>query len=587
MKKTSLVSAGKIRVFLKKTWESLANSTVESKVFFVPFGYLLIIGYLIFYIFNLLVASPTGYENLAMRIIVAVLGVGLILKDYWPNSIKFILPAYWYITLIYSLPFFFGFMLLHNPQSNIWQINGLVGAVTLTFFVGWRGYLALTFIGASIAYISFCIMTQGAAVSSALFPVFGCYSAPIVYLILFSHRRKQLFKDTLLAEEKEFSTQLLQKSEELKKALSIKNEFLNNISHEVRTPISGVVNISELLVDNWNQLSEKERFENMQVIAKSGSRLFMLMNDILDLSKFESGKMNMEISAANLEDLIHDIVEECQVLYLQQNKNITLTKHITPNLKSHVAIDPIRITQVLRNLLGNAIKFTPVGEIQIYLQKQGDSLEVIVKDEGVGIPESELGEIFLPFMQSSRTKNQAGGTGLGLAMCKEILEFHNGKIWGENNPKKGASFHFLLPSSSAVVQNEGNNMNTNNKVLVIDDEQISHNILHLILKSKGLHMKSVYCGEEGLSYLREHRDINIIFLDLMLPDMHGLDVLQIIKSDKLLQDIPVIIHSGIDDSRVKNKAILLGAVSFLSKPYDKQRVFFLIDKYNTTVSDVI
>lgn len=568
--------------FCREIWDIMSKSTKESEVFFVPFGYLLVIGYLGFYYFNLFVAEPTGYENLTMRFIVAILGIGLIFKKYWIHYVKKIVPIYWYFTLIYSLPFFFFFMLFNNPQSNIWQINGLVGMVTLTFFVDWRGYIALTAIGTSLAYIAFCV-THGVMTSPlSLLGVIGSYSAPIIYLVLFSYRRRQLYKDQLLAEEKAFNAKLLKQSSDLRKALSIKNEFLNNISHEVRTPISGVVNISELLVENWQKYSEEEKYSNMKVVTSSGKRLLMLMHNILDLSKFESGKMSMSITPGNLEELIREMVIECNLLYLNNNQNVILELHIQPNLDSNIDMDYERITQVMRNLIGNAIKFTPTGKVKIFLQKQGNYLEVIVRDEGVGVPENELEEIFSSFVQSSRTKNKAGGTGLGLALCKETILAHNGRIWAQNNQSKGSSFYFLLPRPHLALERQAKEIHgVTDTILVIDDDSTCHAVLSLILKSEGYEIISVYGGTEGLEYLnsKDISKINAVFLDLMMPDMYGMNVLKEIKSNASLSHIPVIIQSASHDINESTKAKELGAASFLKKPYDRKEIAIILKRY--------
>lgn len=568
----------KLKDISSVVWDSMSKSTKESEVFFIPFGYLLVIGYLGFYYFNLFVAAPEGFESLTMRVFVSILGFGLILKNFWIKYIEKYMPIYWYITLIYSLPFFFFFMLFNNPQSNIWQINGLVGMVTLTFFVDWIAYIVLTLIGVSLAYLIFSM--SHSYIDASLFGVIGSYSAPIIYLVLFSYKRKQLYKEKLLAEEREFNTKLLKQSVDLKKALSIKNEFLNNISHEVRTPISGVVNISDLLVDNWNKYSEEERFENMKIVAQSGKRLLMLMNNILDLSKFESGKMDMNIKNANLAQLVRDMVRECRELYIDGKDSISIKENIQPSLDTNINIDSERITQVLRNLMGNAIKFTKSGTINVCLNKQGDNLEIIVRDEGVGIPEDEVEYIFSSFAQSSRTKNKAGGTGLGLAISKEIVESHNGKIWVVNNQGKGCSFHVLLPKTSQNIDTAlSNNKDKKGKILVVDDDHTCHSILSLLLKSEDYEIISVYGGIEGLNYLKSRQDIDIIFLDLMMPDMYGLNVLKEIKSNTSLSNIPVVIQSASNDKNECLKAIEMGAVGFLRKPYDRSEVSMIVKQY--------
>jgi len=249
-----------------------------------------------------------------------------------------------------------------------------------------------------------------------------------------------------ITELKKKEKKLIEQKKSLKKALTVKSELLRNINHEMRTHITSIVNISDILVESWHSYSEKERYENMKIAAYSGKRLLSLMKNILDLSKIESGKMSMQLANSSLGKLIDDIFKEAKLLYLRDKKNITLEKGIQPNLDTDCIMDADRIYQVLRNLIDNAIKFTESGAIKICLTKQNNNLKVTVQDEGLGIPEDETDTIFDPFIQSTRTKTGAGGTGLGLAICKEIIRIHNGSIWAESN-NKGTSVHFLLPKN--------------------------------------------------------------------------------------------------------------------------------------------
>ena len=395
----------------------------------------------------------------------------------------------------------------------------------------------------------------------------------------------QLDKDLCNKISTEFNSKSLKQSVALKKDLSIKNEFLNNISHEVRTPLSGVVNISETLVENWLKYSDKERFDNLKLVAQSGKRLLMLMNNILDLSKLESGKVNFSMKTSNLALILEEMIRECNLLYLGKNSNIKIQSYIQPNINSNAIMDEKRITQVLCNLLENAIKFMDFGTVKIYLQKQGLNLEVIVRDEGVAIPENELESIFEPFVQSTRTKNEAGGTGIGLAICREIITAHHGRIWAVNNQARGTSFHFLIPSKS--VQLKSNSSSKQNTVLIIDDDQICHNILGLILKAENYKVISAYGGIEGLKILKENKEsIDLVLLDLMMPDIAGLNVLKNIKSDPSLSNIPIIIQSASHDQTEYQRAIDLGASSCITKPYDRIMLIAQLKKhingYNAT-----
>jgi two-component system sensor histidine kinase ChiS len=346
------------------------------------------------------------------------------------------------------------------------------------------------------------------------------------------------------------------------------------------------VNLSELLIDHWHEYSDEERYKNMKIISQSGKRLLMVMNSILDLSKFTSGKMSMKMTEGNLENSVREMIAECETLYLHQNKDVVIETNIQEGLDTTVIMDPERIAQVLRNLVGNAVKFTKVGKIKISLRNQGKNLEVIVEDEGVGIPEEELEDIFNPFVQSSKTKSNAGGTGLGLSICKEIITAHNGKIWAVNKII-GSSFHFIIPRAKNIetpvpqvkskIADKPSHQ-TKGTALMIDDDELCHNIISMILKNDGYEMISTYSGAEGLEYLHQHyKEIDFIFLDLMMPHMNGLEVLKKIKSEESLAHIPVIIQSASSNNDDYNKAVELGAIGFFAKPYERKNIIKFVD----------
>ena len=569
--------------WLKQLSQDMTENTKEVERFFIPFGYLLATGYLGFYFFNSLIAAPTGYENLPIRVSIAVLGLGLILKNYWLSPVKIGGSLYWYFTMVYSLPFFFFFMLFHNPESNIWQINGLVGMVTLTFFVDWLAYIVLTSLGILVAYIAFCCTNDVPHLSNSLFGVFGSYSAPVIYLVLFSYQKKRLYQEKQLAEVKILNSELTMQAVELQKALAIKTQFLNNLSHEIRSPLTGVVSISELLLENWHKYPDDERYKSIAIISRSGERLLKLINSLLDFSKFTSGTISVEKSEENFERLAQEIIAEHVLLHIPQHKNLTIEMFAQPELDSSIVIDAGKITQVLHNLIGNAIKFTESGKIKLLLIRQGKHLEIIVDDEGIGIPEDELETIFHPFVQSSKTTNKAGGTGLGLAICKEIVNAHNGLIWAENKPNKGSMFHFLLPQFKNIVDYQLAEsiaeQSIKGVILMIDDDLVCHNIISMIFKNANYKMVSVYTASAGLDYLNQHKnEIDLVLLDLMMPDMYGINVLQAIKADKFLQHIPVIIQSASNDINEHSRAFEFGAANFFSKPYDQKKLVLFINK---------
>ena len=221
---------------------------------------------------------------------------------------------------------------------------------------------------------------------------------------------------------------------------------LNNMSHEVRTPILGFTVISEGLVEHWNDFEDSRRYKYVEEIASNAKRLQNLLCNLLDMSKISADKMVMDFKEIELNHQVKEVIEECKSLYLGK-KQIEIA-HLF-NGEVNIMADAERIRQVLRNLFFNAIKFTPDGgKIESDIMIKDDQILFSIKDTGIGVPEDELLEIFEAFVQSSKTNTKAGGTGLGLSIAKQIISAHNGKIWAENNESKGSKFSFIIPNKS-------------------------------------------------------------------------------------------------------------------------------------------
>ncbi len=250
---------------------------------------------------------------------------------------------------------------------------------------------------------------------------------------------------------KERTFELEKAKEEAEQANELKSEFLANISHELRNPMHQILSYSKYGIDKINKSKEKLLHYFTQT-RKSAERLMVLLNDLLDLSKMESGKMDYTFNYNNVHEIVKEAVSELQPAIRNKNLTFTLAEH--PSISTSIICDYYKMGQVVRNLLTNAIKFTPEERrIEIKFERNELkcenasilALEVSVCDQGVGIPEDEITLVFDTFIQSTYTKTGAGGTGLGLAICKEIIEAHQGKIWAENNPEGGATFSFMLP----------------------------------------------------------------------------------------------------------------------------------------------
>jgi PAS domain S-box-containing protein len=250
--------------------------------------------------------------------------------------------------------------------------------------------------------------------------------------------------------DKERAEELRQAKEQAESANKAKSAFLANISHELRTPLHAILSFSDFGLKKLEKASKEKLESYFHQIKTNGSTLLRLLNELLDLAKLEAGKMVFDFGDNDLGIAVATVVDEFASHVSSRRISLRWTP---PRPPMRTLLDPDRIKQVLRNLLSNAVKFSPEGGvIDILLEQRHDpvALRVTVKDQGPGIPEAELEAVFDEFVQSSKTSTGAGGTGLGLAICRQIITAHQGRIWAENNPDGGATFHFELPCEPAA-----------------------------------------------------------------------------------------------------------------------------------------
>lgn len=352
-----------------------------------------------------------------------------------------------------------------------------------------------------------------------------------------------------------------------------KSAFLATMSHEIRTPLNGILGYLSLIADRAYR-NEEELDEYVEGARQSAETLLSLINDILDLSKIESGRLTLEVLPFNLEGLLREVLDVLEPMVRQKGLDVGCI--LPASLPEQVHGDPARVRQVLLNLVSNAIKFTHTGRVLIWvehLREEADRiwLRINVQDTGIGIPPERLPYLFEPFEQGGpEVTRQYGGTGLGLAISKRLVALMGGEIGVESEPGRGSTFWFTLPLQRAVeeVPQEERAL-AGYRLLVIDDHPTNRNMLVRMLSALGAEAEAVSTGRAGLRALRQALDtgrpFDGVLLDLNMPDWDGYDTARAIRAEPRLREVPIVILSSsavLDLPRLAS----LGVHYYLLKP---------------------
>jgi signal transduction histidine kinase/DNA-binding response OmpR family regulator len=371
---------------------------------------------------------------------------------------------------------------------------------------------------------------------------------------------------TLEAKVTERTASLKAANLELARASQAKSEFLARMSHDLRTPLNAVIGFADLLLTRQaGSLNDKqERY--LGHVANAGRHLLDLINDILDLTRVEAGRLEIHPEPCQ----VPLILEETLALFRTQaqTKRITLAVEIGSSLGALMA-DRIRLQQVVHNLLSNAVKFTPEGGLVTVTARQiGLELELAVRDTGIGIPPEDHRRIFEAYEQTGAAEGRQKGTGLGLAITKRLVELHGGSIRVESVPGQGSTFILRLPGASPTGESSEATDASRPLVLVIEDDLRAAELIRAHLSEGGYRVVLVASGHAGLGAAKRLNP-HAITLDLSLPDMDGWQVLHRLKSDPETQPIPVLIVSAREKGQL---GLSLGAVDWLTKPVDAERL---------------
>ena len=359
----------------------------------------------------------------------------------------------------------------------------------------------------------------------------------------------------------------------------LKDQFLANMSHELRTPLNSIIGFSEVLIDGLVGEMTAEQKDCVQDILSSGEHLLTLINDILDLSKIEAGRMKLNPATVDASELLEKV--QTTISSLIEKKSQTLEFELEDGIPPFIA-DPVRLKQVLLNLLSNANKFTPQEGLITLSCRLADPATILftVSDTGIGVKPEDQEIIFEEFRQvDGSATREITGTGLGLAISKRLVEMHGGHIWIESEYGKGATFSFLLPLAGPPKQKleslaDPILSSEDRTVLIVEDDQHFSNLLAFYLSSEGYTPVQHYSGASVLERARKLEPA-LITLDIVLPEQDGWDVLHALKSDPQTKDIPVLFISEVEGG---NLSFSLGAMDYLVKPIRRDDLRSLLEK---------
>lgn len=368
-----------------------------------------------------------------------------------------------------------------------------------------------------------------------------------------------------------------------------KSRFLANMSHELRTPLNAIIGITEMLVEDAEDQTDRGALEPLERIGRAGRHLLQLINEILDLSKIEAGKLELNYEQVELALLIRDVVGEAESLAQKNNNKLLVECHIDLGV---IRTDPTRLRQIVLNLLSNACKFTQNGTVSLDVSRiadgNDDRILIRVADTGIGMTEEQMGKLFQEFSQAdSSTTRKYGGTGLGLAISDRLCRLMSGSIKVESQPNVGTTFIVSLPADRADVLDVApakavarQEPGRTSRVLVIDDDATVRDLMRRFLSREGFDVVTAAGGHEGLEFARDLRP-SVITLDVFMPDMDGWSVLQALKQDANLARIPVIMMTISDE---KQKGFTLGASGYLTKPVDRGRLAEILDRFKSAAA---
>lgn len=405
-------------------------------------------------------------------------------------------------------------------------------------------------------------------------------------------RNEQMLKEqneeyeALNEELNERNIQLFASKEKAEESDRLKSAFLANMSHEIRTPMNGIIGFSDLI--SSSELTQQKRQYYSDIVKNSCMQLLSIVNDIIDISKIETGQIRLSENKVNINDLILFLYSFYKPVSQKNNISLFQSKNLNDR-EATIFTDELKLKQIMNNFLSNATKFTHQGHIRFGYQQSNEHIEFYVEDTGIGIAEEDCIHIFDRFAQARQADaNQYGGTGLGLAIAKAYIEKLGGSVHLKSEINCGSRFSFIIPYRPVYTDCETDDrIPYSNKplhtVLVVEDEEVNYLYLEEVLKRIGLGIIHAKNGAEAIDIITSDEKIDLILLDIKLPDINGFDLLPQILAAR--PGIPVIAQTAYAMSGDREKALNKGCCDYIAKPIIRLSLIETLNKYLDTEND--
>ncbi|MBF0274044.1 MAG: response regulator [Nitrospinae bacterium] len=389
----------------------------------------------------------------------------------------------------------------------------------------------------------------------------------------------------LLEEKVDERTKELYEAKKIsERASRAKSEFVANISHEIRTPLNSIIGFSDILLEMVKKKEFNATFEEyLTIIKENGDNLCEVVNNVLEISKIETGNFEVIHESFDLKGMVENLISPYKIRSF--DKKITFHYSISPKIKGFISSDSLKIRQILNNILGNAIKFTPEkGRVDLIISLEDEQILFTICDNGIGIPQEKQESIFEMFEQiegNESTKYQ--GTGLGLAISKKLVEALGGKITVDSTLGKGTSFTFSIPYVSGIkrvdsVMTEIAEINKKKNILIVEDQKDNITLIKKFLERRGFAVDIAYNGKEAVDMVSRIRP-DLVLMDIQMPVMNGIEATKILRTKTEVKDLPIIALSAYAFEESISDAKNAGMNDYLTKPINKEKLFQTMNKF--------